>query len=166
MSLPLPSSVISGIIRIETYLGMIKTYRQSRPFSQKPDIKIIDISTENKRAAYFVSCSLSIVPFCFLSKTPYCARDGNRTRTDIAAHRILSPACLPIPPPEPSISNTCTDLPKNPLRPEEVFGIGAENETRTRDPNLGKVMLYQLSYFRVWDCKVKTFFECSKKSFN
>lgn len=27
------------------------------------------------------------------------ARDGNRTRTDITAHRILSPACLPIPPP-------------------------------------------------------------------
>ena len=26
--------------------------------------------------------------------------------------------------------------------------IGAENEARTRDPNLGKVMLYQLSYFR------------------
>ena len=30
---------------------------------------------------------------------------------------------------------------------------GAENETRTRDPNLGKVVLYQLSYFRKWDCK-------------
>ena len=34
----------------------------------------------------------------------------------------------------------------------------AENETRTRDPNLGKVVLYQLSYFRSmcplkWDCK-------------
>ena len=27
--------------------------------------------------------------------------------------------------------------------------LGAENETRTRDPNLGKVVLYQLSYFRV-----------------
>ena len=26
--------------------------------------------------------------------------------------------------------------------------FGAENETRTRDPNLGKVMLYQLGYFR------------------
>ena len=26
----------------------------------------------------------------------------------------------------------------------------AENETRTRDPNLGKVMLYQLSYFRIF----------------
>ncbi len=25
----------------------------------------------------------------------------------------------------------------------------AENGTRTRDPNLGKVVLYQLSYFRV-----------------
>jgi hypothetical protein len=24
---------------------------------------------------------------------------------------------------------------------------GAEDETRTRDPHLGKVMLYQLSYF-------------------
>ena len=27
----------------------------------------------------------------------------------------------------------------------------AENETRTRDPNLGKVVLYQLSYFRIVD---------------
>ncbi len=26
---------------------------------------------------------------------------------------------------------------------------GAGNETRTRDPNLGKVVLYQLSYSRV-----------------
>ena len=29
-----------------------------------------------------------------------------------------------------------------------LLTLGAENETRTRDPNLGKVMLYQLSYFR------------------
>ena len=28
------------------------------------------------------------------------------------------------------------------------FRIGAGNETRTRDPNLGKVVLYQLSYSR------------------
>ena len=27
--------------------------------------------------------------------------------------------------------------------------FGAENEARTRDPNLGKVVLYQLSYFRI-----------------
>ena len=31
----------------------------------------------------------------------------------------------------------------------------AENETRTRDPNLGKVMLYQLSYFRKMICEEK-----------
>ena len=43
---------------------------------------------------------------------------------------ILSPSCLPIPP------------------FEHPFKERAENETRTRDPNLGKVMLYQLSYFR------------------
>ena len=33
----------------------------------------------------------------------------------------------------------------------KTFGPGAENETRTRDPNLGKVVLYQLSYFRIVD---------------
>ena len=30
-----------------------------------------------------------------------------------------------------------------------LFSVRAENGTRTRDPNLGKVVLYQLSYFRV-----------------
>ncbi len=30
-----------------------------------------------------------------------------------------------------------------------VFLFGAGNEIRTRDPNLGKVVLYQLSYSRV-----------------
>ena len=29
-----------------------------------------------------------------------------------------------------------------------ICNFGAGNETRTRDPNLGKVMLYQLSYSR------------------
>ena len=41
---------------------------------------------------------------------------------------ILNPLCLPIPP---------------------LGQIGAGNEARTRDPDLGKVVLYQLSYFRV-----------------
>ena len=31
-----------------------------------------------------------------------------------------------------------------------ILCFGAENETRPRDPNLGKVMLYQLSYFRLF----------------
>ncbi len=34
---------------------------------------------------------------------------------------------------------------------KDIFKIlrGAKNGTRTRDPNLGKVVLYQLSYFRI-----------------
>ena len=46
-----------------------------------------------------------------------------------------------------------------------LLTLGAENETRTRDPNLGKVVLYQLSYFRIfpeWDCKGTKFFIISK----
>ena len=31
----------------------------------------------------------------------------------------------------------------------KLLSLGAENETRTRDPDLGKVVLYQLSYFRI-----------------
>ena len=53
------------------------------------------------------------------------------------------------------------------------LSIGAENGTRTRDPNLGKVVLYQLSYFRVvfpftrsisldCGCKGTTFFLTTK----
>ena len=34
----------------------------------------------------------------------------------------------------------------------------AKNGTRTRDPNLGKVVLYQLSYFRNCECKDKMLF--------
>ena len=60
---------------------------------------------------------------------------------------ILSPSCLPIPP------------------FEHPFRERAENETRTRDPNLGKVMLYQLSYFRRFlenGCKDKQFLRYSQ----
>ena len=39
----------------------------------------------------------------------------------------------------------------------KTFGLGAENETRTRDPNLGKVVLYQLSYFRIMFLNRATF---------
>ena len=37
---------------------------------------------------------------------------------------------------------------KNATRKSGVFVFGAGNETRTRDPDLGKVVLYQLSYSR------------------
>jgi hypothetical protein len=34
------------------------------------------------------------------------------------------------------------------MTPPGLHDSGAGNETRTRDPNLGKVVLYQLSYSR------------------
>ena len=49
----------------------------------------------------------------------------------------------------------------------ETFILGAENETRTRDPNLGKVVLYQLSYFRKNCERSKRFYpfcECKYKA--
>ena len=49
-------------------------------------------------------------------------------------HKILSLACLPIPPLGHLLIKS-----KN----------KAKDEIRTRDPDLGKVVLYQLSYFRM-----------------
>ena len=51
-----------------------------------------------------------------------------------------------------SISETTENVPNDSFRcgyfkDEEEFGAG--NETRTRDPDLGKVVLYQLSYSRL-----------------
>ena len=45
----------------------------------------------------------------------------------------------------------------------KTFGLGAENGTRTRDLNLGKVALYQLSYFRM-ACFVIANAKVAKKS--
>ncbi|MDB6052290.1 MAG: hypothetical protein JWR17_5036, partial [Pseudomonas sp.] len=39
---------------------------------------------------------------------------------------------------------------KTPLIERRFYTNGAGNETRTRDPDLGKVVLYQLSYSRKW----------------
>ncbi len=50
-------------------------------------------------------------------------------------HYPLKVARLPIPPPGHSTVGG--------------LKIGAKNGTRTRDPDLGKVVLYQLSYFRI-----------------
>ncbi len=59
----------------------------------------------------------------------YSRRDLNPH--DRNGHWILSPTCLPIPPLELGL-----------------FIYRAKNGARTRDLNLGKVALYQLSYFR------------------
>jgi hypothetical protein len=41
-----------------------------------------------------------------------------------------------------------SSLPRMRSTPELHRLYGAENEVRTRDPQLGRLMLYQLSYFR------------------
>ena len=41
-----------------------------------------------------------------------------------------------------------SSLPRMRSTPELHRLCGAENEVRTRDPQLGRLMLYQLSYFR------------------
>ncbi len=58
---------------------------------------------------------------------------------------------------------------KSPVRCTRLRFVGAENGIRTRDLNLGKVALYQLSYFRDisrtspnWDCKYKGIFGICK----
>ena len=50
-------------------------------------------------------------------------------------HYPLKVARLPIPPPGHFY---------------QKIEFGAKNGTRTRDPDLGKVVLYQLSYFRIF----------------
>ena len=63
-----------------------------------------------------------------LTRRSYSKRDLNPHSRN--GQRILSPSCLP-------------------FHHSSILSKRAENETRTRDPNLGKVMLYQLSYFRI-----------------
>ena len=68
-----------------------------------------------------------------LARRSYSKRDLNPHSRN--GQRILSPSCLP-------------------FHHSSILSKRAENETRTRDPNLGKVMLYQLSYFRIFSFAV------------
>ena len=70
------------------------------------------------------------------------------TRTSV--HYPLKVARLPIPPPR---HFGCIGHP---------WDFGAKNGTRTRDPDLGKVVLYQLSYFRIYCSRnvIASFCEC------
>ena len=84
---------------------------------------------------------------------------GDLNPHDRNDQRILSPSCLPFHHPGSS------SFEKKPRLYCEASFSRAKDETRTRDPNLGKVMLYQLSYFRISAsvdvnqlCKDKNFF--------
>ncbi len=50
-------------------------------------------------------------------------------------------------------SSPCDGYKKARLPCSQAVAFGADNGARTRDPNLGKVVLYQLSHVRI--CKTK-----------
>ena len=86
-------------------------------------------------------------------------------------HYPLKVARLPIPPSGHKCGNILEAFATKmrDFRSKKIRGnIRAKNGTRTRDPNLGKVVLYQLSYFRDCDAKVGIIFEsasiCIKKN--
>ena len=81
----------------------------------------------------------------FRTKRRFGGRDGNRTRTPYNWRRILSPLRLPIPSP-----GQCQTFEKRSVKTDLFMNSGAGNEARTRDINLGKVALYQLSYSRIF----------------
>ena len=55
---------------------------------------------------------------------------------------------------------TANKKPGSGLVPRRAFEFGAGNETRTRDPDLGKVVLYQLSYSRFEEAYFKHIAGC------
>ena len=58
------------------------------------------------------------------------------------------------------IELSTSSLPRKRSTPE-LHWRGAEDEVRTRDPQLGRLMLYQLSYFRVFSAKNRGFVGCA-----
>ena len=78
------------------------------------------------------------------------SRAENETRTH-AARGSLAPLFFTPAPPRGGLGVARRSLrfPSNKKDSRKGCLFRAENETRTRDPNLGKVVLYQLSYFRL-----------------
>jgi hypothetical protein len=74
--------------------------------------------------------------------------------TQAFAHYHLKVACIPISP--------LVQYFRKKMRNFSLRILRAKNGTRTRDPNLGKVMLYQLSYFRKYGAKIHAKLDFSK----
>ena len=92
----------------------------------------------------------------FRLSLPLGAENGIRTR--VSRERFRD--CLSTPPaPERGVEDRGQRILRlqNSRQQGEPFGspccLGAENGIRTRDPQLGKLMLYRLSYFRITEYK-------------
>ena len=62
---------------------------------------------------------------------------------------MISEPMKGIEPPTPSLPWKCSTPELHWQNPAQENIIGAGDETRTRDPQLGRLMLYQLSYSRI-----------------
>ena len=119
---------------------------------------------------YVLFCCIVALDFATSPKTqkaPYKVLSALVPRAGVEPARtykvrgILSPLCLPISPPGQHFLGGAfqsrTGLYEFAIRcitalltrHTKLSSSGAGNEVRTRDPNHGKVMLYQLSYARV-----------------
>ena len=114
--------------------------------------------------------------------SPFCLGAENGTRTRAARERFRETLQTPPAPGRGALRSQVPSPLMHRIQKEgRTFRLlpssGAENGTRTRDLNLGKVALYQLSYFRMvpaagrlprgllpvfWDCKYKRFFRFRK----
>ena len=94
--------------------------------------------------------SLTMGNFGIMTRGSHRLSLGAQVRAAVPCETALPFYCAE-PPRGGSPANHAWPSCKNGLRGERILGerIGAGNETRTRDLNLGKVSLYQLSYSRV-----------------
>ena len=125
-----------------------KTQKQNSPYNQFLKLTTwtisvrrmrLELTRRNRHYPLKVAC-LPIPPPAHFVRVPRTGLEPARSQN----HSHLKRARLPIPPPGQSIRER------------------AEDGTRTRDPNLGKVMLYQLSYFRDNGCKDRGIFLFTK----
>ena len=96
---------------------------------------------------------------CLVNMKKY--RDKNLSRFCVR-EEIRTPTAFRPLPPQSSVSTNFTTRTIVALTADIAFEeFRAKNGTRTRDPDLGKVVLYQLSYFRIafsfLRCKVSHF---------
>ena len=78
------------------------------------------------------------MPTMIRPKRTFAANNATATPQTLAPSRVRAQAM---------------DTKKPGYRRSRAIALGADNGARTRDPNLGKVVLYQLSHVRI--CKTK-----------
>ena len=111
----------------------------SLAFERKTRLELATLTLARLCSTNWAISAIKVFHQFIISKRLCPEQDSN---LHASRHTHLKRARLPIPPPGQR------------LLFQHFKETWAENETRTRDPNLGKVMLYQLSYFRIFSFAV------------